>query len=126
MQSFPSCKGTHLFGILSLVKFNKGILQRVPRLLVPYHLATHDRPEPREDELQVFIPCDRVQLAHKQHVLWWPDIRKRQVTDHLQRQRSGSGCLFPPFCLRLFFRQCRQRVFIFRDTSRIVWRPSWY
>jgi hypothetical protein len=40
-------------------------------------------PKPCEDDLKVIISCDRVQFAHKQHILWWCHVSIWQVTNHL-------------------------------------------
>ena len=56
-------------------------------LLVPDHLAAHDRAKAREDELEVLVARDRVQLAHEQDVLGRAHVRERQVADHLECER---------------------------------------
>ena len=40
--------------------------QRVARLVIAHDVARHDAPEPREDDLQVLVPGDRVEFADEQ------------------------------------------------------------
>jgi hypothetical protein len=49
--------------ILLVAELNESVLKTVAGLLVSYHFTRQDLAESGEDELQVFIPSDRIELA---------------------------------------------------------------
>lgn len=94
---------THLFCILSLVKLYKCILQGICRLLVTDDLATHNSSKSREYQFQVLVPSDWIEFADEKNIFWWPNICKRQVTDHFKRQSRGRCSLLSTLSLLLLF-----------------------
>jgi hypothetical protein len=87
-------------------------------------LATHNGAESREDEFQVFVSCDRVEFAHEKDVFRWPDIGKRQIANHFERQRRGCCGLFAAYTLLFLIRKSGKWVFIFSNPSGIIWGAS--
>jgi len=94
-----------LLGIFPAVKLDKCVLERVACALVADDLAAHDRPEPREYQLEVLVACHGVELADEEDVLRRADIGERQVPDHLEGERGGGSGLFAADALLLFLRQ---------------------
>lgn len=67
---------TYLFGVLTLVKFNERVLERIAGLFVSDDLTAHDWAKTRENKLEIIISCYRVELAHKKDVLWRSHVGK--------------------------------------------------
>jgi len=111
---------THLLCLLTLVEFDESVLERISSLLVSNHLATHDCPESRKNELQIFISRDRVEFADKKHVLRRPDICKWQISNHFESQSRCSGSFLSSKAFFFFLGQRGQRVFIFCNAGRVI------
>lgn len=82
-----------ILAALLVLKLNKSVLQRIARNLIPDDLAPDDLPEPAKDDLQIVVRRDRIQLAHKQHILRRRHIRIRNVPHNLQNRRPRLGLL---------------------------------
>lgn len=78
---------------LLVLKLNKSVLQRISGNLIPDDLAPNNLSEPAKDDLQIVVRRDRIQLAHKQHILRRRHIRIRNVPHNLQNRRSRLGLL---------------------------------
>eukprot|EP00037_Helgoeca_nana_P020816 m.207803 g.207803 ORF g.207803 m.207803 type:complete len:368 (-) comp25404_c0_seq3:575-1678(-) len=116
------------FGRLGFFEFDKAVLQRLFCLPVGNDVARCDLSEPREDDLEIFGGCDRVELADKEDVLSRSCVGVGNVTHHLKDGGLRLPKLPPVQLLDLFF--CHPFVVIerriIRDPNSLELLGGWF
>jgi len=105
------------FTILLVCEFDKGILQAVASLLVPYDLATENLAEATEDELEVLVASDGIELADKEHLLWGRNVGERQVANEFESESLRTSLSFATKLLQSLWICVLLQFLVIRDAN---------
>jgi hypothetical protein len=75
---------------LGRLELNKSIAQAIPGLVVTDYFSRRHGSEARKNRVQIFILCNRVEIANKQDIVWWLHLGVRNVSETLKDHGIGT------------------------------------